>query len=201
MTAGRQVISQSQSWCTPSKYVLAINEFYGGRVELDPCSNINSIVNAKTEYMLPDKDGLKNSWNFKSIYVNPPYGRAKNSEYSIYDWLEKCSFAHYEYGSEVIALIPVATNTSHWKDFIFGKACAVNFLADTRLKFLVDGKEDNKGAPMACCLVYWGKNLSYFQQVFGKFGATVPVMNAYANAQRSRSKNTDKKSRQIAPTL
>lgn len=201
MTAGRQVISQSQDWCTPSKYVLAINEFFGGRVDLDPCSNSSSILNAKTEYILPNKDGLKNSWNFRTIYVNPPYGRAKNSEYSIYDWLERCSFAHYEYGSEVLALVPVATNTAHWKDAVFGKACAVNFLADTRLKFLVDGKEDNKGAPMACCLIYWGKNLNKFQQVFGKFGAIVPVLEAYSHAQEMPKKKSSKVQRQFELSL
>ena len=179
MTAGRQIVSQSQEWCTPKKYVDAVRTFFGGSIELDPCSNGHSIVKAKVEYKLPKKDGLKNSWDFQTIYVNPPYGRAKNSMYSIYDWLEKCAFAHAEFGSEVLALVPVATNTSHWKEFVFGNASAVCFLADTRLKFLVDGSEDNKGAPMSCCLIYWGVNFSEFQRVFSKHGAVVPVKDAY----------------------
>lgn len=179
MTAGRQVISQSQEWCTPPKYTEAIKRFFGKQVDLDPCSNKYSIVNAKTEYRLPKNDGLKLSWNFETIYVNPPYGRAKDSEYSIYDWLEKCFEAYESYGSEVLALVPVATNTKHWKDFVFGKAAAVCFLSDTRLKFLVNGSVDNKGAPMSCCMIYWGKNLAKFQEIFTELGAVVPVKNAY----------------------
>ena len=173
MTAGRKIISQSQEWCTPQKYVRAIKHFFGSAPELDPCSNINSIVGAKNSFLLPKKDGLKQKWNYKTIYVNPPYGRSKNSKSSIYDWLEKCSTAHQEFNSEVLALVPVATNTAHWKEFVFSEAAGICFLADTRLKFLVDGNEDNKGAPMACAMVYWGKDFKKFQKVFGAFGAVV----------------------------
>jgi hypothetical protein len=179
MTAGRKLISQNQTWCTPKKYVEAVRFFFEGEIALDPCSNESSIVQAKKEYRLPKKDGLKNSWNFKTIYVNPPYGRAKNSTSSIYDWLEKCAEAHSQFGSEVLALIPVATNTSHWKKFIFGQAAGICFLSDTRLKFLVDGQEDNKGAPMACCMVYWGKNYKKFHKNFNQFGAVLPAINSY----------------------
>jgi hypothetical protein len=184
LTAGRQVISQSQEWCTPPKYVEAILEVFGKRVDLDPCSNTYSIVNAKTEFKLPKNDGIEEEWDFQTIYVNPPYGRAKNAKHSIYHWLEKCKNAHYDFGSEVLALIPVAPNTKHWKDNIFGQATAVCFLADTRLKFLVNGSIDNKGAPMSCCMVYWGSDLRRFQEVFTEFGAVVPVKNSYKVTQR-----------------
>jgi hypothetical protein len=155
--------------------VRSVHEFFGGPPALDPCSNKSSIVGARTEYILPRRDGLKHSWNFKTIYVNPPYGRAKDSSSSIYDWLEKCCHAHLHYGAEVLALVPVATNTSHWKSFVFGKACAVSFLADTRLRFLVDGKEDNKGAPMSCCMIYWGRDISRFERIYAPYGAVVAL--------------------------
>ena len=74
---------------------------------------------------------------------------------------------HKQYGSEIIALIPVATNTMHWKHFIFGEADAVCFLFDTRLKFLVNGTTDNKGAPMACAMVYWGGQYETFYSCGG----------------------------------
>ncbi len=48
MSAGRTVNSQSQTWGTPIKYVKAIKEFFGGKIDLDPCSNEYSIVNAET---------------------------------------------------------------------------------------------------------------------------------------------------------
>jgi hypothetical protein len=173
--AGRSVNSQSKDWCTPPKYVDAISEFFNGKIELDPCSNAGSIVPAKTRYILPDNDGLKDSWDFKTIFVNPPYGADTERKTTIKDWIERCNNANQN-GSEVLALIPVATNTKHWKEHIFGKACAICFLGDTRLKFLVDGNTDNKGAPMACCMVYWGNNLEKFKSVFKKFGEIMVEM-------------------------
>ena len=74
MTAGRHVNPLSQSWCTPHKYVNAIKRFWNGKIDLDPCSNEYSVVEAEVEYRLPMHDGLKESWNYPTVYVNPPYG-------------------------------------------------------------------------------------------------------------------------------
>lgn len=182
MTAGRKVNTLSQSWCTPPKYVNAIKKFWDGEIDLDPCSNDFSIVRAKTEYKLPETDGLKQEWRFKRIYVNPPYGADRKRGTTIKDWLAKCAKAHDEYASEVISLIPVATNTLHWKKCIFGHATAICFLYDTRLRFLVDGADTGKGAPMACCLVYWGNNFTRFYEHFIEFGAVVDISNLFGKA-------------------
>lgn len=177
MTAGRKVNTLSQSWCTPPKYVTAIKKFWGGNIELDPCSNEYSIVKALTEYRLPEHDGLKQTWNFKTVYVNPPYGADRNRGTTIKDWLAKCCQTYNEFNSEIIALIPVAPNTTHWKKCIFGQASAICFLYDTRLRFLVDGIDTGKGAPMACCLIYWGNNYNHFFNNFIEFGAVVDIRN------------------------
>jgi hypothetical protein len=173
--AGRSVNSFSQHWCTPEKYVDAVREMFKGNIELDPCSNEYSIVKANIEYMLPKDDGLLKEWDYKTIYVNPPYGADRTRKTTIRDWLKKCAETHKKYNSEILALIPVATNTSHWKYYIFGEASAICFLNDTRLKFIIDGNTNNKGAPMACCMVYWGKDIKWFQFVFLKFGAVVNI--------------------------
>jgi len=173
--AGRSVYSQSKDWCTPPKYVKAVKDVFEGIIELDPCSNTNSIVKANKEFILPKKDGLSEEWNYKTIYINPPYGADRERGTTIKNWLHKCADTHKKYGSEIIALIPVATNTAHWKHYIFGKASAICFLYDTRLKFLVNGNTENKGAPMACCMVYWGANTGKFREVFSQFGAVVNI--------------------------
>lgn len=177
MTAGRRVNTLSQSWCTPPKYVNAIKSFWNGVIELDPCSNEYSMVGANTEFRLPDTDGLMQEWNYGTIYVNPPYGADRFRGTTIKNWLAKCAYTHEQYGSEIIALIPVATNTSHWKKYIFGTADALCFLADTRLRFYVDGNEHEKGAPMACCLIYWGKEINRFIDFFIKYGAAIDISN------------------------
>lgn len=43
----------------------------------------------------------------------------------------------------------MATNTRHWKDYVFGGADGICFLYDTRLKFLEKGEDTGKGAPMS----------------------------------------------------
>ena len=121
----------------------------------------------------PKRDGLKDTWNFERIYVNPPYGLDRKRGTGIKNWLYRCAHAHKEYGSEILALVPVATNTGHWKKYVFGKAKVVCFLYDTRLKFLVNGKDGGKGAPMSCAMIYWGENYERFQSIFRTFGAVV----------------------------
>lgn len=177
MTAGRKIVGQSQNWGTPPKYVDAIREFFNGVIHLDPCSNCHSIVNALVEYSLPDHDGLREVWSFPTVYVNPPYGLDRERGASIKRWLGKCEEANRLYGSEVIALVPVATNTGHWKKYVYGKATAICFLYDTRLRFLVDGKDAGKGAPMSCALIYWGGEFERFSEIFIRFGAVVNIEN------------------------
>lgn len=168
MSAGRINNSKNKSWNTPPKYINLINEFFGV-VELDPCSNKYSLVNANTKYTLPT-NGLKENWNYNTIFVNPPYGRDIENKTSIYDWVFKGLEAHKNYNSEILYLIPTATNTKHFKDLIFKKACGICFLADTRLKFWQEGKEDKKGAPMACSMIYFGNNYNKFESIFSNSG-------------------------------
>ena len=191
MTAGRTLNTFSPDWGTPAKYVQAVRKFFGRHSDLDPCSNAYSIVGARTEYGLPTHDGLQESWNFPTIYVNPPYGIDKRYGTSIKKWLARCAMAHTHHRSEVLALVPVATNTSHWKNYVFGQATAVCFLYDTRLKFLVNGQNAGTGAPMSCAMIYWGTRLERFFSVFRQFGAIVdlrhlkgqPLGEAVANRQ------------------
>lgn len=175
MTAGRCVIPKSQSWGTPKKYVDAVRRAFGGRIALDPCSNRYSIVGAETEFLLPERDGLHEEWNYPTIYVNPPYGADHASGTTIKDWLRKCAAANLAYGAEVQALIPVATNTTHWKKYVFTRASAICFLADTRLRFLECGEDVGKGAPMACAMAYWGDRIEAFTEVYRDFGAVVDI--------------------------
>lgn len=177
MTAGRNINSQSLEWGTPEVYINAVKDFFGGEIALDPCSNEYSLVNAKEEYLFPKNDGLKDSWDYPTIYVNPPYGINKTHGTSIKHWLVRCVEAHETYNSEVLALVPVATNTGHWKKSVFGRATAICFLYDTRLRFLENGKDTGKGAPMSCAMIYWGNKYENFYKVFIDYGAVVDISN------------------------
>jgi len=127
------------------------------------------------EYMLPQIDGLQTDWDYRTIFVNPPYGADRHRGTTIRDWLRKCADAHSKFGAEVLALVPVATNTRHWKFYVWGAATAVAFLYDTRLRFLVQGEDGGKGAPMSCAMIYWGKRYDLFEKIFLRFGAVVDL--------------------------
>jgi len=175
VSAGRQAITNNKDWCTPQKYVDAVKRVWGGKIDLDPCSSIHSVVAAKTEFRLPETDGLFAEWDYPTVYVNPPYGNDKERGTTIRDWLRKIASTYQKYDNEIIALVPVATNTSHWKKHVYPIASSICFLYDTRLKFIIDGTDDNKGAPMSCCAIYYGKNPSAFMEVFSSFGAAIPL--------------------------
>ena len=191
MTAGRtNAGSLSNNWATPPKYVSAIRDFFNSAVELDPCSSEHSIVAATVEFSLPETDGLSVPWDYGSVFVNPPYGADRERGTTIRDWLRKCVESHDAYGSEVLALVPVATNTSHWKLYVWGAATGVAFLYDTRLKFLIDGQESPKGAPMSCAMVYWGIQYERFYDVFVRFGAVVDVRSCRNASDASETQLT-----------
>lgn len=71
--------AESVHWGTPGKIITPVKSFFGGKIDLDPCSNDGSIVQAVVEYKLPHIDGLKAPWAVNgprtSTYVNPPFGR------------------------------------------------------------------------------------------------------------------------------
>ena len=120
-------------------------------------------------------DGLKESWDFPTIYVNPPYGLDRDRGTRISHWLYRCAAAHKNHKSEILALVPVATNTGHWKNYVWTRAIAICFLYDTRLRFLIDGQDEGKGAPMSCAMVYWGNDYQRFEDEFLRFGSVVDL--------------------------
>lgn len=176
MTAGRtNTDTLSKDWGTPQKYIDAVRQVFDGKIHLDPCSNKWSLVHANVEWRLPNDDGLHNLWSFPTIYVNPPYGGDKERGTRISHWLKKCADAFEDFGSEVIALVPVAANTRHWKESVWSRATSVCFLYDTRVRFLEDGYDSGKGAPMACAVVYWGTKPERFAKAFKQHGAVLAL--------------------------
>ena len=47
------------------------------------------------------------------------------------------------------------------------------------LKFLENGQNGGRGAPMSCAMVYWGRNYQAFFDIFIKFGAVVNIENLH----------------------
>lgn len=177
MTAGRKALSDTKHWCTPPELIASVREVFGGEIDLDPCSNEHSMVSARVNYLLPRQDGLVETWDFPRIYVNPPYGSDPSRGTRIAHWFERIAEAARN-GSEVIALVPVATNTGHWKKHVYPVAQAICFLYQPRVRFYIDGREDPKGAPMSCAIIYYGSELDKFAEEFSRHGAVIPLTGA-----------------------
>ncbi|MFX0184069.1 MAG: N-6 DNA methylase, partial [Candidatus Hodarchaeota archaeon] len=97
----------------------------------------------------------------------------KEQKTSIYDWIKKGyeSWQKFDDGTyETLFLIPVATNTKHFKEIIFKYAFGICFLGNTRLRSWSEGREMKKDAPMACCFVYFGHDYIRFERIFGEYG-------------------------------
>lgn len=176
MNAGRKNNISKKDYNTPPKYVSLIEKFFNGQIELDPCSNSFSLINAQHKIQLP-QDGLLVNWeDYNNIFVNCPYGRDSERKTSIRDWVLKGFNAHRQnISAEILYLIPVATNTFHFKEIIFKSFTGICFLKDTRLKFYNQGKEDKKGAPMSCCMVYLGNDYGRFESIFKDAGKCFPI--------------------------
>lgn len=71
--AGAILSASSVDWTTPI-WVIDLIQNITPRFDLDPCSNINSKVNANEVFSLPT-DSLKEDWSkYLSAFVNPPFG-------------------------------------------------------------------------------------------------------------------------------
>lgn len=194
--SGHIATAANIGWCTSNRIVEAVHWFFGGPPELDPASNKDSIVRARVEYRMPERDGLIESWDYDTIFVNCPFGRTHTDPLSnevlsakefadlrdrnpaeaerfsrsntVADWIDRCCEARHEYGAEVILLVPAAVDTRYWHEIIWPYSDRVCFLKG-REKFL----GAPAAAPFATAIVYWGHAPEIFEFVFKDLGWVV----------------------------
>lgn len=92
-----------QRLLTPSYLLEPIRAALGGVIDLDPCTEPDNPTAALRFFTAVD-DGLAQSWDADTIYVNPPYSKAREP------WIARCVEASGA-GSRVVALIPAHTDT------------------------------------------------------------------------------------------
>lgn len=136
--------SNSTDWETPPEvFQPLLNEF---GFTLDPCCTDKT---AKCYFHFTEKeDGLSQSWEGHTVFVNPPYGR------DLKKWVKK-SAAEAATGTTIVMLIPARTDTHYFHDYIYGKA-EIRFPRG-RIKFLDNGVAKG-GAPFPSMVVVFRKN-------------------------------------------
>jgi ParB-like chromosome segregation protein Spo0J len=151
--------SESPEHYTPKNVIeLVLTCFGTERVSLDPCSNSHESPNFPAEKVFTKEDnGLKQSWEAETLFMNPPYGR------EIDTWVEKL-ISEFESGNiqQAIALVPGRIDTQWFHRFYGYPACFVT----GRLKFI--GNDD--AAPFPSVIFYLGNENKYFIETFKDFG-------------------------------
>lgn len=196
--AGAIASTGKTNYCTPEWIVEAVRDFYG-TIDLDPCSNANSLVNALVNFYHPDdiltaaaiaeksplerespttfffsaQDGLDlSAWAYnRRVYINPPFGN-KN----ITKWVQLAIKAKEEKNCEVILLIPDTPETKLWKNTILLKADG-----RCQLKKRVSFRFAKSSIPKAISIIYFGHNYVRFLEIFKHLGRVECPKDVYAN--------------------
>lgn len=156
--------SQRDDWCTPHVVANLLREhFFGGKFDLDPCSNAGSILPARAEYRLDrGQNGLHLPW-VGDVFVNPPFSLLR-------EFAAKAA-AEHKAGrtNEIILLMASRTDTRAWHESV-ATASAVCFWRG-RMTFL-GGKWV---CPFPIAFVYWGKRADWFERTFFRHGMVLRV--------------------------
>lgn len=159
----------SDSWCSPPVVADPLAQFFHGPVDVDPCSNSNSIIQSRVAYTAA---GLHLPWKLKrpvdrSAWENPPYSKGSL-------WAPKAvTELVLENVHELVRLVMVSTSTTWW-----GQQCGTvpvwvndrprtarnpRIMFTQRLKFIGD---KTFGARFDTALVYYGPRTRQFEKEF-----------------------------------
>jgi phage N-6-adenine-methyltransferase len=98
--------SKSDEWGTPQDFFQKLDTKYN--FTLDPCASPEN-SKCKNFYTIED-DGLQQSWEGETVFVNPPYSKIK-------DWVMKCHRESLKPNTTVAMLIPSRTDTRWWHQY------------------------------------------------------------------------------------
>jgi hypothetical protein len=141
----------AQCQITPGYVLDPVTEALGGVIGLDPCTTPDNPAGAERFYC-PPADGAELPWDAPSIFVNPPYSRARER------WVHRC-IAAGEAGSAVVLLMPSATDTRIWQHAA-ASATAVVFVKG-RVKFgVLRPNRRQAAASHPSALIGWNTDLA-----------------------------------------
>lgn len=132
----RKLLTEQDNCYTP-KYLVDI---FGGDFDYDPATtkkqaeylNINN-------YDTEETNGLIQDWNYKKIWINPPFTMK-------FDFLKKAVDTYKKYRNDIYILFPIESmTTKKWYDIIKDTKFKM-YIPDYRIGFIVNNKEYKSGA-------------------------------------------------------
>lgn len=140
----------NQRQLTPPYVLEPVRQELGGVIELDPCTEPDNPT-AALRFYFPPQDGAALPWDAATIFVNPPYSKARER------WVGRCTAAA-EAGSKVVLLMPAATDTRIFQRAA-GSATAIVFVRG-RVKFgVLRANRRQEAASHPSVLVGWNVRL------------------------------------------
>jgi len=134
--------SDSVEWETPPDFYALLDKTF--HFTLDPCCREDTALCAT--FFTMKEDGLAQSWEGHTVFMNPPYGRLLTAT-----WVEKAYREALHHGTVVVALIPARTDTVWWHEYVM-HAREVR-LVRGRLKFYSGGLPQAAGATFPSAVV------------------------------------------------
>lgn len=136
---------EMQRQLTPAYVLEPVRQALGG-IALDPCTEPDNPTNADRFYA-PPVDGATQPWDAETIYVNPPYSKARER------WVTRCIEAATD-GARVVLLMPSHTDTRLFHKAI-DLATHVVFIKG-RVKFgVLRDNRRQEAASHPSCLIAW----------------------------------------------
>jgi hypothetical protein len=158
--------STSDGWCSPPEIAGPLADHFAGPVDVDPCSNERSIIQAR---MSLRSGGLVLPWRLekpvdRTGYQNDPYSKSEA-------WTHKM-VAELAAGNvrEHVRLCMMSTSTAWWSDMCLLPKRNPRVLALKRIAFLdpdaATAGEKRMGCRFEPALVYFGPRAARFTRTF-----------------------------------
>jgi phage N-6-adenine-methyltransferase len=158
-------------WSTPQDLFDKINEEFN--FTLDACANTS---NYKVKnYFNEKQNGLAQSWQDNTVWVNPPYGSG------ISDWIKK-AYNECSPNCKIIMLLPARVDTRWFHDYIYNNPdCETRFIKG-RLKF----SNSKSSAPFPSMIVVfekwiWSENINRVSKLLEPDAAVSDFISAFNN--------------------
>ena len=159
---------------TPPYIIEAVREAFLGVIELDPasCAKANKIVKAK-KYFTKKDDGLKQKWDARRIFLNPPYSRGVLAKF-VDKFIESTGEGDDYRIREGIILVANNTEAS-WFQKLLKCSAKVVFL-NKRVRFLDSNLKPLGSSPVQGSVIFarlglrWPPYTNKFNEVFDKLG-------------------------------
>lgn len=159
-------MTNSDSWCSPPEIGDPLADFHDGPVDIDPCSNARSIIQARLAYT---RGGLILPWRMPEPvemtgYQNDPY--SQSGAWTVKMLVELASGNVREH----TRLCMMSTSTSWWSDQCLLSKRNPRILALKRIAFLDPFASKSGQKRMGCrfepALLYYGPRAARFTKTF-----------------------------------